>query len=81
MADAAVDVVRSVAGVPVEIEVLPDGEPSELLDNQEQLFRRFAGRRLERGDPLIALGDDALSRPRHSRRRSGSAGFRSSRSR
>ncbi len=60
VADDAIEVMRSVAGVPVEIEVLPDGEPSKLMDNQEQLFRRFAGRRLERGDPLIALGDDAL---------------------
>ena len=59
-ADVAVDVVRAGAGVPVEIEELPDGEPSKLLEEQEALFRRLADRRLERRDPLIALGDDAL---------------------
>jgi 3-dehydroquinate synthetase len=48
------------AGVRVEIEELPDGEPSKLLGEQEPLFRRLAGRQLERRDPLIAIGDDAL---------------------
>ena len=44
----------------MEVDELPDGEPSKQLGEQEQLFRRLARHRLERGDPLIALGDDAL---------------------
>ena len=46
--------------MPIEVEELPDGEPAKLLGQQELLFRRLADLRLERGDPLIALGDDAL---------------------
>jgi 3-dehydroquinate synthetase/shikimate kinase len=59
-ADVAIEVVRTLARVPVEVEELPDGEPSKLLEHQEHLFRRLADRHLERGDPLIALGDDVL---------------------
>ncbi len=59
-AAAAVDVVRAIADVPVDVEELPEGEPSKQLEEQEQLFRRLARHRFERGDPLIALGDDAL---------------------
>ena len=59
-ADVAIDVVSSKAHLPVEVEELPDGEPAKLLEHQEKLFRRLAGRQLERGDPIIALGDDVL---------------------
>ena len=48
------------AGCVVDIEELPDGEPSKVLANQESLFRRFAALRLERGDPLIAIGDETV---------------------
>jgi 3-dehydroquinate synthetase len=60
VADAAVRIVQAQSGVAVEIEELPDGEPSKRLDAQERLFRHLAERRLERRDPLIAIGDDAL---------------------
>jgi 3-dehydroquinate synthetase/shikimate kinase len=60
VADAALDIVRARAGVPVEVEELPDGELSKRLGEQEPLFRRLARHRLERSDPLIAIGDDAL---------------------
>jgi 3-dehydroquinate synthase len=43
-----------------EIEALPDGEPAKTMGQQEALFRRLAARHLERTDPLVALGDDAL---------------------
>ena len=59
-AEVAAQVVCGVAGIPVDIEELPDGEPSKLLGEQEHLFRRLAGRQLERQDPLVAIGDDAL---------------------
>ena len=59
-ADDAAVVVRAVAGVPVHIEELPDGEPSKTLGEQERMFRRLVGLQLERGDPVVALGDDAL---------------------
>ena len=53
---------RRQAACPVDIEELPDGEPAKRLDEQEPLFRRLAGRQLERRDPLIAIGDDAAAR-------------------
>jgi 3-dehydroquinate synthetase len=59
-ADDAAVVVREVAGIPVDVEELPDGEPSKLLEEQEHLYRRLADRQLERRDPLLAIGDDAL---------------------
>lgn len=59
-ANVAIELVRVVAGVPVEIEELPDGEPSKLLEEQEHLFRRLASRQLERRDPIVAIGDDSL---------------------
>lgn len=52
--------VVSQAGFGVHIEELPDGEPAKILEHQELLFRRFAGLQLDRTDPVIALGDDAL---------------------
>ena len=58
-ADAAVGMARD-AGCAVDIEELPDGEPSKVLANQESLFRRLAALRLERGDPLIAIGDETV---------------------
>ena len=58
-ADAAVGMARD-AGCAVDIEELPDGEPSKVLANQESLFRRLAELRLERGDPLIAIGDETV---------------------
>ena len=36
------------------------GSHAKLLEEQEPLFRRLAERQLERRDPLIAIGDDAL---------------------
>ena len=53
------DVARDV-GFIVDVEELPDGEASKVLANQESLFRRFAALRLERGDPLIAIGDETV---------------------
>ena len=58
-AETAVGMARDV-GCFVDIEELPDGEPSKVLANQESLFRRFAALRLERGDPLIAIGDETV---------------------
>ena len=58
-ADAAVGMARA-AGCSVDIEELPDGEPSKVLANQEALFRRLAALRLERRDPLIAIGDETV---------------------
>jgi 3-dehydroquinate synthetase len=60
VADTAINLVHAQARVRVEVEELPDGEPSKFLGEQEPLFRRLAERRLERRDPLIAIGDDAL---------------------
>ena len=48
------------AGCAVDIEELPDGESSKVLANQESLFRRLAALELERGDPLIAIGDETV---------------------
>jgi 3-dehydroquinate synthetase len=59
-ADLAAQVVRAGAGIPVDIEELPDGEPAKLMAHQEALFRRLAALKLERRDPLVAIGDDAL---------------------
>lgn len=58
-ADAAAQVVAE-AGLGVEVVELPDGEPAKLLEHQELLFRRLAQLRLDRGDPVVALGDDVL---------------------
>ena len=58
-ADDAASVVRA-AGIRVELEELPNGEASKSVEQQEQLFRRLAAKQLERGDPVVALGDDAL---------------------
>ncbi len=60
LAHDAAELVRAGAGVAVDVEELPDGEPAKLLDEQEHLFRRLAARQLERRSPLVALGDDAL---------------------
>lgn len=59
-AEQAAGLVRAAASIPVDIDELPDGEPSKLLEGQEHLFRQLAGRQLERSDPLVAIGDDAL---------------------
>ena len=77
LADTAVGLMRG-QGVGVTVEELPDGEPGKRLDAQEPLFRRFARQRLERGDPVIALGDDALLEGATLRPPSGSAASRSS---
>ena len=58
-ADAAALIARD-AGPTVEVEELPDGEPSKVLEHQEALFRKLAGLRLERSDPLIAIGDETV---------------------
>lgn len=58
-AEDVTTVVRK-AGFWVDVEELPDGEPAKVLAHQELLFRRFASLHLDRTDPLIALGDDAL---------------------
>jgi 3-dehydroquinate synthetase len=58
--EAAARVVREGAGIEAEVEELPTGESAKLLANQEALFRRLAALRLERGDPLVAIGDEAL---------------------
>ena len=59
-AEAAARIVRESAGIEAQIEMLPEGEPAKLLGNQESLFRRLAEIRLERGDPVVALGDESL---------------------
>lgn len=59
-ADAAAQIVRTSARIPVDIEELPAGEPAKLLEHQEDLFRRLARLRLQRTDPVVALGDDVL---------------------
>ena len=58
-ANAAAQVVAE-AGLGVEVVELPDGERAKLLEHQEVLFRRLAHLRLDRGDPIVALGDDVL---------------------
>lgn len=59
-ADSAAQIVRTAAGIPVDVEELPIGEPAKLLSHQEDLFRQLARLQLERTDPIVALGDDAL---------------------
>ena len=59
-AEDAARVVRDGAGIQAEVVDLPAGEPAKLLEHQETLFRRLAALRLERGDPVVALGDEAL---------------------
>ena len=60
LAEPALTTIRERARVPVEVELLPDGEPAKTLEAQEPLFRRLARHHVERRDPLIAIGDDAL---------------------
>jgi 3-dehydroquinate synthase len=59
-AETAADHVRSGAGLPVDVVELPEGERSKLIEQQELLFRNLAELRLERQDPLVAVGDDVL---------------------
>jgi 3-dehydroquinate synthetase len=59
-AEAAARVVRDGVGIRAAVEELPAGEPAKLLEHQEALFQRLAALRLERGDPVVALGDEAL---------------------
>jgi len=59
-AEAAARVIRDEAGIEAEVEELPSGEPAKLLEHQEAFFRRLAALRIERSDPLIAIGDEAL---------------------
>lgn len=58
-AEAAARIARDV-GCAADVEELPDGEPSKVLVHQESLFRRLADLRLERGDPVIAVGDETV---------------------
>jgi len=60
LAEAAASLVRGGAGIEAEVEELPSGEPAKLLEHQEVFFRRLADLRLERGDPVVAIGDEAL---------------------
>jgi 3-dehydroquinate synthetase len=59
-ADVAAQSVRDEAGLPIDVVELPDGEPSKLIEHQEILFSRLARLRVERHDPLVAVGDDVL---------------------
>jgi 3-dehydroquinate synthetase len=59
-AEMAAEYVRLGAGLPADVVDLPEGERSKLMDQQETLFRRLAHLRLERRDPLVAVGDDVL---------------------
>ena len=59
-AETAAEHVRSGAGLPADVVELPEGERSKLMEQQEILFRNLAGLRLERQDPLVAVGDDVL---------------------
>jgi 3-dehydroquinate synthase len=58
-AEAALRVGAS-AGVRVDLEWLPDGAAAKIVEHHELLFRRLAALHLDRSDPLIAIGDDAL---------------------
>jgi 3-dehydroquinate synthetase len=60
MAEVAVSRIRAEEGLRVDVVDLPDGERAKQLSEQEALFRTLANLRLERGDPLIAVGDDVL---------------------
>ena len=59
-AEVAVEHVRQRAGLPTDVVELPEGERSKLMEQQEMLFRKLAALRLERRDPLVAVGDDVL---------------------
>ena len=59
-AEIATDTVRTGAGLPVDIVELPEGERSKLIEQQEELFRKLADLRVERRDPMVAVGDDLL---------------------
>ena len=56
----AVAMVRAAGGRAGRGRGAPRRRAVQALEQQEPLFRRLAALRLERGDPLIALGDDAL---------------------
>lgn len=59
-AEMAAQSVHSGAGLPIDVVELPEGERSKLIEQQEVLFRKLADLRLERRDPLVAIGDDVL---------------------
>jgi 3-dehydroquinate synthetase len=59
-AEMAVEHVRRGAGLPTDVLELPEGERSKLMEHQEILFRKLADLRLERLDPMVAVGDDVL---------------------
>jgi len=59
-ADGVASEVRDRSGLPVDVLELPEGEPAKRLVEQERLLQSLARLRLERGDPLIAVGDDVL---------------------
>ena len=59
-AETAAQLVRAGAGLPVDVVVLPDGERAKLMEHQELLFRHLADLRVERRDPLVAVGDDVV---------------------
>ena len=59
-AELALEHVRLGTGLPTAIVELPEGQRSKLIEEQEILFRKLADLRLERPDPLIAVGDDVL---------------------
>ena len=60
MAEATAGVVRDGAGIEAVVEELPSGEPAKVLEQQEVFLRRLAALRLDRGDPVVAIGDETL---------------------
>lgn len=60
LADLAVADIRSEAACLVDVVELPDGKRSKSLGEQEKVFSTLSDLRLERSDPLIAVGDDVL---------------------
>ena len=59
-AEMAAQYVRSGTGLPIDVVELPEGDRSKLLEQQEELFRTLAHLRIERRDPMVAVGDDVL---------------------
>ena len=59
-AELAAQSVRSGSGLPIDVVELPEGDRSKLLEQQEELFRTLAHLRIERRDPMVAVGDDVL---------------------
>jgi 3-dehydroquinate synthase len=57
---AAISDALDVAGLPLELELLPQGEAAKRLDIVERTARALARRRVERGEPLVAVGGGAL---------------------